>query len=311
MARERLLVVLILVLLLSACGCTLIFPKTADLNAVHDTYRMEFTNVRLPAAKELQGDQPKGLDAGDFKQTLAAIADYRRKYPDMTKELNHLKILEGMIYLQTKQLGMAKLLAKDVQLAGGQLSSSQSTPRDSLFAETFGDLLNGWRTINEFETLDTPTTNSSTLVTAAENIQNKLCRIKAANNLKIVQGDQGATYLATTAAIFYLWADHHAQFLCIVEQDHNVCDQDYYPATYLDNGRDLVWAFMTPTGRQLTEEESTPTQGQRVQGTPRFTEYYLLLKAKISDRAKKARAANRQGEVFAVTARADACVDMT
>jgi len=311
MAREPFLSSLILVLSISASGCTLIFPKTANLNAIHDTYRIEFTNARLPTAKELQGNQPKGLDAGDFKQTLAAIADYRRKYPDMTKELNHLKILEGMIYLQTKQLGMAKLLAKDVQLAGGQLSSSHSTPRDSLLAETFGDLLNGWKTISEFETLDAPTLTFSTLVTAAENIQKKLCRIKAANNLKIVQGDQGATYLATTAAIFYLWADHRAQFLCIVEQNDDVCNQDYYPATYLDKGRDLVWEFMPPTGRQLANERSRTTKGERVQGTPRFTEYLLLLEAKISDRAEKAQAANRQGEVFAVTARVDACIDRT
>lgn len=311
MARKRSLIILILVLSLSPSGCTLIFPKTADLNAIHDTYRTEFTNARLPTAKELQGTQPTGLDAGDFKQTLAAIADYRRKYPGMTKELNHLKILEGMIYLQTKQLGMAKLLAKEVQLAGGQLSSSQSAPRDSLFAETFGDLLNGWKTINDLETQDAPRSTSSTLVMAAENITKNLCEIKAANNLKIVQGDQGATYLATTAAIFYLWADHRAQYLCLVEQETTVCDRDYYPATHLDKGRDLVWEFMTPTGRQLAKERSRTTKGERVQGTPRFTEYYLLLEVKISDRAKKARAANRQGEVFTVTDRADACVDRT
>jgi len=311
MARKRTLLIVLLTCSLPASGCTLIFPKTADLKAIHDTYRTEFTNAHLPTAEELRGTQPKGLDAGDFKQTLAAIADYRRRYPEMTKELNHVKILEGMIYLQTKQLGMAKLLAKDVQLAGGQLSSSQSAPRDSLFAETFGDLLNGWKTINDLETQDGARTTSSTLVIAAENITKKLCKIKAANKLKIVQGDQGATYLATTAAIFYIWADHRAQYLCIVEQDAKVCDQDYYPATHLDKGRNLIWEFMTPTGRRLAEERSRTTKGERVQGTPRFTEYYLLLEAKISDRAMKAQEANRQGDFFAATGRADPCIERT
>ncbi len=309
MARANFLVTLMIVVSLSASGCTLIFPRTTDLKAIHDTYRTEFTNARLPAAKELQGNQPKSLEAGDFSQTLAAIADYRRKYPGKTKELNHLKILEGMIYLQTRQLGMAKLLANDVQLAGGQLSGSQTAPRDSLFAETFDDLLKGWKLINDLETQDFPTMTTSTLVTAAENIGKKICTVKTANRLKIVQGDQGATYLATTAAIFYLWADHRSQFLCLVELDLNVCNEEYYPATHLDRGRDLIWEFMTPTARQLAQERVRATKGEKVQGIPRFTEYYLLLDAKISDRANKARTANRQGRVFAVTDRSDTCVD--
>ena len=302
---------LTIVFSLSASGCTLIFPRTTDLKAIHDTYRTEFTNARLPAAKELQGNQPKNLSAGDFKQTLAAIADYRRKYSGKTKELNHLKILEGMIYLQTRQLGMAKLLAIDVQLAGGQLSASQTAPRDSLFAETFDDLLNGWKLINDMETQDSSTMTTSTLVTAAENIAKKLCTVKTANRLKTVQGDQGANYLATTAAIFYLWADHRSQFLCLVEQNLKVCNGEYYPATHLDRGRDLIWEFMTPTARQLVEERGRTTKGEKVQGIPRFTEYYLLLEAKISDRAKKAREANRRENIFAATDRSGTCVETT
>ncbi|NIO07622.1 MAG: hypothetical protein GTO40_06285 [Deltaproteobacteria bacterium] len=178
-----------------------------------------------------------------------------------------------------------------------------------MFAETYENLLNGWRTINDFENQENPTTSPATLITAAEGITQRLCNIKAANSLKTVEGDQGASYLATSAAIFYLWADHRAQFACLVEQDQGICDREYYPAVHLDKGRDLVWEFMSSTARQFAEANLKATKGARIQGAPRFAEYYLILEKNINERASKARAANRRGKAFVVTARAKACVE--
>jgi hypothetical protein len=90
---------LIVILFLIFAGC-LSFPNTEDQKKVHAICRKEFTKAKLPT--QMPGDQSdaKTPHSDSFNETFAAIADYRRSNPDALKQLNHLTVLEGMIYLQ-------------------------------------------------------------------------------------------------------------------------------------------------------------------------------------------------------------------
>jgi hypothetical protein len=275
---------------LMGCG---VFPKTTALSTLHDTYRREFIQAELPEAKSvsLEAKEPQGLQAGSFQETLAAIADYRRKYPDATKELSHLTVLEGMIYLQSRQFGLARLAAKDVEAAGKNLSASESAPRDSLFAAVFASLVDGWEVIARHETgtpniNDKPKEYGEILAQAADRMQQKLCEVKNAGRLRVVEGDQGASYIATTAAIFYFWVDHTAAFRCEVHKEEAVCTGLYKPAVYLDRGRDLLWTFL-PTPVQIAlQEDTVARKNAKIEGVVRFGEHHRALKQGIEKRSE-------------------------
>ncbi len=282
LACLRVGVAISLALLLSGC---LLFAKTADLRTVHDTYRQEFISAKLPDSQALTKDTPTAetLQPGTFDQTLAAIADYRRKYPTATKELSHLTVLEGMIYLQSRQIGMAKLLTNDVSAAGTELSSASSAPRDSLFATTFRYLVDGWDVIARGDTGQ----NRQTFEAAANGIKTALCDIKRDGALDKVNGDQGASYIATTGAIFLIWADHAASFECNVRRKPDICKEYYWPATYLDDGRDLIKTFLPQHVQAFVDSGESADQKGQVGGALRFVDYYRVLQKKIEERAQK------------------------
>ena len=75
-------------------GCLVIFPKTEDLRTVHKTSREEFHSA-VDLRAMISADETAGRDEtrGSFEKTLAAIADYRRKYPDAEKQKAHLDVL--------------------------------------------------------------------------------------------------------------------------------------------------------------------------------------------------------------------------
>lgn len=276
-------------------GCATVFPQTDDLKMIHTTYRQEFISAALPDAKSISPDtqKPAGLRQGSFAQTLAAIADYRRQYPDATQELSHLAVLEGMIYLQSRQFGLARLAVNNVTEAGRKLSTSSSAPRDSLFAEVFQDLVDGWEVIARHETgtpniNDNARENGDKLAAAADAITGKLCAVKKAGRLRSVEGDQGASYVATTGAIFYFWADHTASYRCNVPpKDQAVCTAFVHPATYLDRGRNLIWTFLPLHVQQALQAGTLADTNAGVEGELRFVEYYRAIQQGIEKRAAK------------------------
>lgn len=280
----------------SLSGCFVIFPKTEDLRQVHQTYRDEFhqaVNVRsaISGSKVPLGDEK---EQGAFARTIAAITDYRRKYPDATKQNAHLDVLQGMIYLQTGRFGLASLMQEKVTTAESVLTGDGIEPRDALFAKSFGALLQGWKYPLEhtdarhriaaltqaktgcgadsacrsrFETQIRRARGKfitrrlepalRDLTAAGRSIEKLLCDSRKAGALKLVEGDQGASYLAASGGIFYEWRDN----LCVElkQTAPGSAGRALYDAhckgTDLVQGRNLVGAFLPPLQRDLLEKD--------------------------------------------------------
>lgn len=192
------------------CGCTLFqkpLPRTAALKEVHDRYRAEFADLLLPGPAN--SGFPKGGTNAPFAQTLRGIRAYRVTFSNAAPaELAHLTVLEGMIYLQSGRIGMARMVSNQVAAAAGQLLSAGGSPaRDGLFAENFGSLLVGWNEIAEnSDNLPSTSAEPDKLRSAAATITTNLNRRLTAGTLLSAEADEGAVYLATTAAIFDAWS---------------------------------------------------------------------------------------------------------
>jgi hypothetical protein len=224
-------------------GCTLLTPQTTALEKVHESYRTEFQQfmqLSVPAPSGSPGPNKGVADQPAFAETLRAIRDYRVRHGENSQEAAHLKVLEGMIYLQSGQVGMARLVALDVQAAERSLNSGTGTyTRDQLLARTFTYLLDGWEQIRNREQIGA---DAQKLQTAADNIKRELDKLDPA---KLAQPDvdEGAVYLATTAAIFYVWVYQLRSF-----QEPNTKPQ------WFGKGQELI-------GRFLSASEKTAAAG--------------------------------------------------
>lgn len=189
-------------------GCTTISPKTAALRQVHHAYEEDFAQFALPPAGNTPA--PTNTQSGPaFARTLQEIRAYRVNFPTSTAaETAHLQVLEGMIYLQSGRFGLASAIAPKVSEAGAQLASGTGKiVRDRLFAENFNALLKGWTEIGDKLDSENGTIPEwEKLRDAARAIYENLNSHRD-GALADADADEGALYLANTAAIFYVWAD--------------------------------------------------------------------------------------------------------
>lgn len=220
--------------LLVQLGCqTVITPKTADLQHVHETYTQDFAVWNVPAAADAMaatGPAPGGA----FAQSLGAIHDYRLKYPADSQELAHLQVLEGMIYLQSGRFGLAAAVKPDVEAAGAKLASGTGkVVRDRLFAQNFGTLLQGWS-----ETRKENNKDWRTFERVARALAEALKAIPPTQRAA-VEEDQGALYLSTSAAVFYAWAYRQ------ITMSADEAQAPVKKAEWFRNARDLIGGFLT------------------------------------------------------------------
>lgn len=201
MRNFRLLVVLVFAVL---GGCNSLFPKTAALEKIHDAYRYEFARTALSDAFEKICSNTKLEDS--FPVTRAEINAFRSKYGSDSPEAAHLTVLEGMIYLQMTQFGLARAYQGEVQAAGGKLTSGTGDKvRDALFAENYASLVEGWEATCDGEAAynNVPLMNAAkALDTAATSLQSRLSGYTSKNKLASSEIDQGALYLMASAVQF-------------------------------------------------------------------------------------------------------------
>lgn len=280
-------------------GCSTVLPRTAALNEVHQVYRDEFIESQIPVPRIEQGSlAPQALAPGTFDRTVAAIGDFRRRYADAAQENNHLTVLEGMIYLQSRQIGLARLAREEVEKAGQSLTTGESAPRDALFAATFRHLIEGWDLIarEEIDRKDTQKRDEDkfvvgnrgsedvvALTTAANGIRRELCTRREAGQLERVGGDQGATYLAATAAVFLVWADKANESMCA----RGLSGADCLPTRrgtpdHLRAGRDLIRSFLPPILQKAADAGMQPASSGTTPGATR----YLSIMEFLSNRLK-------------------------
>jgi hypothetical protein len=174
-------------------------------------------------------------------------------------------------------------------------------------------MLDGWKEIQNMKTADRLTAASlddeiRTLATAAGTLKDNLCSDR--NRLKVVEGEQGASYVATTAAIFYYWADFSVSEGCneeVFNQTDKQCSEYYKNAIYLADARDLIRAFLPQPVQQnigkfeLAQVTINPENKEDPGGGIRYLDYYLRIVKRIQDRV------NAEGGT--VRSYADPCMD--
>jgi hypothetical protein len=230
-------------------GCSTITPKAEDLKQVHNTYRQEFIKLLIPAP----GTETKqAADSSSFTETLAAIHAFKAKYGEDSVEAQHLVVLEAMIYLQSNQFGMAVLMSPLVAQAAAKLHSGTGDyVRDQLLARSFAYLLTGWQETKKSRP------DAARIKDAADGIKRVLDGVSTED---LSDADDGAIYLATSAAIFYVW----------------VADIELKDKTALYNkGSELIGRFLSDS-EKTAAPGSNPTKPAR---TPRirYIQWYQFL----------------------------------
>jgi hypothetical protein len=243
-------------------------PKAAALARIHEFYSEEFTALAPsgPTGDVTSAAQPAAGDA--FAQTLRAIHDYRLAHPNAQQELAHLDVLEGMIYLQSGRFGLAAAVQEKVSAAAPQLASGTGrVVRDRLFAENYRTLLLGWSEARKENGRDWKTFRN-----AADALAASLDNIPPEQR-PAISADGGALYLATTAAIFYVWAGQQMS-MAPDPDDRDVAPQK--TREWRAKARDLIGKFLTPaeTAADISQDiGSTPPQGRL-----RYIDWYHWLK---------------------------------
>jgi len=242
--RRRYVIAIFLLLQFITSGCAYFSSQKTALQNVHETYRAEFAQFMAPPAPEnLKPTLNKALtDESAFAKSLREIRRYKLKYGAEKPASRHLQILEGMIYLQCGRLGMASLIQDDVEKAAQQLRSKNKGyyVRDFLLGISFGYLIQGWREVYDYDDEDDNSlAEFKKLEAAAAGIARQLQSLEAAK-FSDPEVDQGGIYLATTAAIFYVWV-------------HSLRDEANTPDTtnWFARGRDLIGKFLTEKEKQL------------------------------------------------------------
>ncbi len=260
-SRTKMMRRLMLAWVLAVAACATVQPRTEALEAVHATYRQEFLDVGPPLPDEALAP---AADAR-FSATLQAIRDYRLRFGEDSPQAAHLTVLEGMIYLQTGRLGMAALIEDDVAAAADRLMSGEQFTRDALFAEAYPDLIDGWdHTLRAASPNATdPAPDAGVLASAAESLATLLRENRG--RLSAGDADQGAIYLATTAATFWAWSDQVAQ-----------------DPTVLRNGRDLIGCFLSETERKAAGT-ARPSELDAPAGRIRYLDWYHDLQVRVGD----------------------------
>lgn len=245
-------------------GCATVIPKTDALKHVHDTYRQEFIKLIVPSTIGYKNDT---VDAS-FAGTLAEIRAFKSMYGEDTIEAQHLDVLEAMIYLQSNQFGMASLMKQRVNDAAGKLQPRTGEyTRDQLFASSFEHLLSGWEVIDKVKKAkpeEDVKPYARKIRTSAEGIKKVL--VPDPNKFdpkKYSDADDGAIYLATTAAIFYTWI-------------YNIDSENNNKASTYGVGSDLIGKFLSGSEKEVSKNIN-PT-GLEKNPRLRYIEWYNYLK---------------------------------
>lgn len=289
---------LLLAALLLLGGCETLAPDTAAIAHVQETYKREFmaTVVPAPVSADQQAiserkvaglleehDQEARERPPSFVETLDAIRAYRvtnrGREKELARQFAHLEVLQGMIYIQSRQFGMARAVSKRVAEAGAVLGAASGTPvRDRLFAEAYPDLIDGWE---EIEKGLQGKADRERLGSAAERLSAKLLAAVPAGNLDPAL-DEGAIYLATTTAIYWVWLHELRARDC--ENHRSSCTEavrnELAGKVYYRNGHRLIGAFLAPEEIEAAGGPEARNAGE-VDGRLRYLRWYAWLNQEI------------------------------
>lgn len=249
----------ILIALFATLSCSALTPKTYQLEQIHETYTAEWARAKLPDPNTSTPSQPS--ESGAFNATLAAIRNYKATHGNADAVAAHLTVLEGMIHLQSGHAGMARLLEKDIKEQSKKLESGSGVAaRDKLFAACYPALVNGWDAIFK------RSVNPKDFTNAADALVKTLGDAKP-DERAAAEVDSGGAYIATSAAIFYLWSS---------SRDPTGIPKKFAAA----KGAAALKPWMSAREVEAAEAGISADQGMNWGSRQRFVEWYAWLHAK-------------------------------
>ena len=269
---------LLIAALHSGCVTSALTPQATELARVHDLYADEFAELAEPTAAST-GTAPQPAPGDAFARSLSAIHDFRLRHPTAAQELAHLKVLEGMIYLQSGRFGLAEAVLPEITAARAQLRSSTGRPtRDALFADNFPHLLAGWKATrgDDNRTWQTFENAGNAIAASLREVQNLPPEQRA--NIEV---DEGALYLASTAAVFYTWAARE------IAMSHDRAQAPEKTRQWYQTARELIGGFLTPAERSATFDEDLSDDPKLAppRGRLRYVDWYHWLNGQIGPAA--------------------------
>ena len=191
---------------LSGCATPGVGPasnsRVAALANVHKLYQEEFAGIAFP--RPSQRPAPIAKEKA-FERTVSAIDEFKKTYGTDGAEAAHLSVVEAMAYLQSGQIGRARLMRDEVKQAAPKLRSGDGHyTRDELLARSFEPLLAGWEQVRNAAPGSGVNPSSVQFKQAADGLEETLTGLDA-SRLAAPEVDAGAKYLATSSAIFRVW----------------------------------------------------------------------------------------------------------
>jgi len=263
-------------------------PEATSLRAVHDRYAEEFAQAYVPASGvDCRAPAPAASAARDaFPRTAAAIQELRAAGNAEDVTLAHVSVLEAMIHLQSGRLNLAREDAPAVAEAAPKLrSASGPDARDALLARAYPALLAGWSDIDGLQRIGGcafPAESPAGLEQAADEIRAELGAERARGGLASPEEDAGALYLATSAAVFYVWADKIRDDGCMRRDPElaRAC-REAHGTTLLERGRTLIGEHLPASCREEPGSEATPATAPCPASLSRYTDWYRFLGTEI------------------------------
>lgn len=250
-----------------------------SLQNVHESYAAELDQVIVPASGVGCTAPPPAVAApgGEpFPQTAAAIRALRTGGDADEVALAHVTVLEAMIHLQSGRTNLARSDAPAVAEAAPRLrTASGAEARDALLARNYGALVEGWSAIADLQRVggcSFPAESPEDLEQAGDAIRADLGALHARGTLPSSEEDSGALYLATSAAIFYVWADKIRDDGCMRrDPEASRACRAAHGTELLERGRDLVGAYLPEACRATAPSNACPAS------LARYADWYRFL----------------------------------
>jgi hypothetical protein len=230
----RIVILLVGFVGLGACAATGLDPvDRARVDDVQRTYDSEFR-----AAIASQG---LNVRVDSFSRTLEMI---QRDQNPNSQIASYYDLLEGLIYLQTGQLGLAQAAAPEITASARQLDADGIAPRNVVLAENYADLVDARIETDKLRSLDRNSAEQHTqrvaIVSDIEartaRVTNRLCGLGTV--------DDGAAFVAAYQATSLLEADNAMARACVPDvTDAEACGRFLEIRPQLNEARNMLAAF--------------------------------------------------------------------
>lgn len=229
----RTTIMLLGVVVLAACATPV--PQPADrarIAQVQDTYDGEFRTAV----------STQGLDVnpGSFPKTLELIlSGAENEQVD-----SFFTLIEGLIFLQTSQLGLAQAVAPEITASANKLATEGIDSRNVVLANNYADLVGARADVDTLRSLDRNTLEQHTQrVAIVKDIEARTAKVTR-RLCRRGDTDDGAAFVAGYQATSLLEADNAMSRACVPDiTDADACDRFLGQRPQLNEARDLMAAF--------------------------------------------------------------------